>query len=572
MEFGFYDLLKLLGSLALFIYGMKIMSEGIQSVAGSKMKQILGAMTSNRFLGVLTGLLITTIVQSSSATTVMVVSFVNAGLLTLGQSIGVIMGANIGTTVTAWIISILGFKVKMSQLALPIIAFGLPMMFTSRKKTQEWGHVLIGFALLFIGLDALQSSMPKLDASQMSFLSQFTDKGVLTTLLFVGVGTLITIIVQSSSASMALTLVLTNQGVIPFEVAAAMVLGENIGTTITANLAALVGNTAAKRAARSHLIFNLFGVFWMLLVFTPFLHLISTYMQQEMGMADPSLPGNAHTVPIALSIFHTVFNITNTLLLLGLIRYIQRFVEWAVPEKEGEDDTIKLSFINANTGELMAAEAQLTLAEKEVLRFAESLQVLPDWTQEVVGLGSEHRKERKKQITKIRKMEESADAVEEQLVQYLVDLNGKGVLSENAMAQVRSYLRITHDLERISDVYTNMTFVLEKRYEEKIWLLEGQRDEILDFLKLTKEAYAIMLGNLNVYLLGKGKIDYEAAERKEKELNKMRSQLRKTNLVRSVEMVTDTRHALAYNDLISSVEKVGDHIFNISEALKEIRA
>jgi phosphate:Na+ symporter len=288
MNYGFFDVLTLIGALGFFIYGMKVMSDGIQKVAGSKMRQILGAMTSNRFFGVFTGFLITTLVQSSSATTVMVVSFVNAGLLSLVESIGVIMGANIGTTLTAWLISIFGFKVKIATIALPIIAFGFPMLFAKKRRTRSWGEVLIGFALLFMGLDALKNAVPDLGSNPeiLEFLSRYTDGGILTVILFVAVGTIITIVVQSSSAAMALTLVMCNEGWVPFDVAAAMILGENIGTTITANLAALVGNVHAKRAARAHLIFNLMGVTWMILAYPLFINGINSYF-----VDNPSLAG-----------------------------------------------------------------------------------------------------------------------------------------------------------------------------------------------------------------------------------------------------------------------------------------
>ena len=285
MEFGFLGFLNLMGSLGFFIYGMKVMSEGIQKVAGTKMRQILRSMTSNRFKGVLTGFALTALVQSSSATTVLVVSFVNAGLLALVESIGVIMGANIGTTITAWLISIIGFKVKIANYALPIIAIGFPLLFMSKSKTKSWAEVLIGFALLFIGLSYLKESVPDLKANPeiLEFLAQYTDLGFLSTLLFVGIGTILTVTVQSSSAAMALTLVMANNGWIPFDLAAAMVLGENIGTTITANLAALVANIHAKRAAAAHFIFNIFGVIWVILLMPFMLDFIDSYMTSNYG-------------------------------------------------------------------------------------------------------------------------------------------------------------------------------------------------------------------------------------------------------------------------------------------------
>jgi len=276
MDFGFIDVLKLVGALGFFIYGMKIMSEGIQKAAGSSLRRILSAMTSARFLGLGTGFLITCLIQSSSATTVMVVSFVNAGLLSLTESIGVIMGANIGTTITAWLVSLFGFKFKIAHFALPILAFGFPMIFSNKAKLKSWGEFIIGFALLFMGLDALKDSVPDIKGNPeaVAFIADFANMGLLSTLLFVLIGTILTIVVQSSSAAMAITLVLCNQGVIPLDVAAAIVLGENIGTTITANLAAAVANIHAKRAAIGHLIFNVFGVVWVIIFFDPFLQLI----------------------------------------------------------------------------------------------------------------------------------------------------------------------------------------------------------------------------------------------------------------------------------------------------------
>lgn len=345
MEFGIFELLTLIGALGFFIYGMKVMSDGIQKVAGSKMRSILSKMTSTRFLGIATGFLITALLQSSSATTVMIVSFVNAGLLSLVESIGVIMGANIGTTITAWLISLLGFKVKISAIALPIIAIGFPMMFSSKSNIKAWAEVLIGFALLFMGLEALKESVPNLKENTefLSFLSSYADMGILSILIFIGVGTLLTLIVQSSSAAMALTLVMCYEGYIPFELAAAMVLGENIGTTITANLAALVGNVHAKRAARAHFIFNIFGVVWMIFSLQLFIKIIDNYMISNMDLSPLSVVGESVAIPIGLSIFHTSFNIINVLLLVWFVPLISRIVIRMQPSKGEMDEEFHLS-------------------------------------------------------------------------------------------------------------------------------------------------------------------------------------------------------------------------------------
>ncbi|MBO7258912.1 MAG: Na/Pi cotransporter family protein, partial [Paludibacteraceae bacterium] len=288
MNYSLLDFCTLIGSLGLFLYGMKLMSEALQKVAGDRMRAILSAMTKNRLTGVLTGILITALIQSSSATTVMVVSFVNAGLLTLVQSITVIMGANIGTTVTAWIISLLGFKVSISSIAVPLIALAIPFVFSSNNKRRYMGEFIIGFALLFMGLDGLKTNAPDLNAnpSMLAFVQNYTDMGFLSVLLFLFIGALLTVIVQASAATMAITLIMCANGWIPFELAAAMVLGENIGTTITANLAAIPANVSAKRAAFSHLIFNIFGVIWMLVLFYPFTHMVS-FLVERMGVGDP---------------------------------------------------------------------------------------------------------------------------------------------------------------------------------------------------------------------------------------------------------------------------------------------
>ena len=332
MDYGFYEILQLIGALGVFLFGMKVMSDALLKLAGNKMRSILATMTSNRFLGILTGFFITSVIQSSSATTLMVVSFSNAGLLTLTESISVIMGANIGTTITAWLITILGFKVSMSAIALPLVGFGFAFTFAKKEQTKNIGGFIIGFALLFIGLQFLKEAMPDIKSNPgiLEFLSRYTDLGYLSILLFLLIGTVLTVVIQSSSATMALTLIMTAEGWIPFEMAAAMVLGENIGTTITANLAAIVANYQAKRTARAHLIFNIIGVVWMLILFYPFLKLIS-WMSVKFGSESPYV--NAAAIPVAISLFHTTFNVINTFLLVWFVNPIAKFVERIVPEK-----------------------------------------------------------------------------------------------------------------------------------------------------------------------------------------------------------------------------------------------
>lgn len=339
MDYGFTDILQLLGSLGLFLFGMTVMSDALMKLAGNKMRKILATMTSNRFLGIITGFFITSIIQSSSATTLMVVSFANASLLTLTESISVIMGANIGTTITAWLITILGFKVSMSAIALPLVGLGFGFTFAKKEQLKNWGNFIIGFAVLFIGLQFLKDAVPDIKSNPeiLEFLSHYTDLGFWSVILFMFIGTLLTVIIQSSSATMALTLIMTAQGWIPFELAAAMVLGENIGTTITANLAALVANYHAKRTARAHLIFNILGVVWMLILFYPFLQFID-YLALWTGSESPYV--SAAAIPVAISLFHTFFNIINTFVLVWFVGPIARIVERVIPEKELLDKEI----------------------------------------------------------------------------------------------------------------------------------------------------------------------------------------------------------------------------------------
>ena len=363
MTYGLTDILQLIGALGLFLFGMKVMSDALMNLAGKKMRSILATMTSNRFLGISTGFLITSIIQSSSATTLMVVSFSNASLLTLTESISVIMGANIGTTITAWLITILGFKVSMSSIALPLVGFGFLFTFSKRENLKNWGGFIIGFALLFIGLQFLKEAMPNINENPeiLEFLKTYTDLGFLSVFLFLFLGTVLTVVIQSSSATMALTLIMTAQGWIPFEMAAAMVLGENIGTTITANLAALVANFHAKRTARAHLIFNVIGVLWMLILFYPFLRMID-WLVVRSGSASPFL--NAMAIPVAISLFHTIFNILNTFLLVWFVKPIAKIVEWVVRERIADDKSIEEpKYLNEKV--LRYPETALSSLEKE---------------------------------------------------------------------------------------------------------------------------------------------------------------------------------------------------------------
>ena len=332
MDYGFVDILQLIGALGVFLFGMKQMSDALTDLAGDRMRAILASMTSNRFRGVLTGFLITSVIQSSSATTLMVVSFANASLLSLAGALSVIMGANIGTTTTAWMITLLGFKVSMNTIALPLVGVGVIFTFLKKKSWNQWGNFIIGFGLLFVGLEFLKEHLPDIQQNPqiLDFLKEYTQHGFGTVLLFLLVGTLLTVLIQSSSATMALTLLMTAKGWIPFEAAAAMVLGENIGTTITANLAAIVGNFRARQTALAHLFFNLLGVVWMLLAFYPFLKGVS-WVTERLGNGSPF--ADAAAVPVAISLFHTFFNVANTLVMVWFVKPLARLVGWIIPER-----------------------------------------------------------------------------------------------------------------------------------------------------------------------------------------------------------------------------------------------
>jgi len=559
MKFGFFEILQLIGALGFFIYGMKVMSEGIQKVAGSKMRQILSAMTSNRIKGVITGFTLTGLVQSSSATTVMVVSFVNAGLLTLTESIGVIMGANIGTTITAWLISIIGFKVKIAAIALPIIAFGFPLLFISKSKVKAWGEVLIGFALLFIGLNELKGSVPDLKANPeiLEFLSAYTDMGVLSVLMFIGIGTLVTVAVQSSSAAMALTLVMANQGWIPFELAAAMVLGENIGTTITANLAAMIGNIHAKRAARAHFIFNVFGVVWMVLLFSYFISGIDGYMQSTQGVS-PLDPAQYAAVPVALSLFHTTFNIINTLLLLGFVNFIARTVTKMVSSK-GDDEEYHLEHIGLNM--IQTPDISILEARKEIAKFGGITTKMSGMVNELL----EKKKDKKidKLVDRVKKYEEITDRLEVEIATFLSKVS-EGNISEESSFKVRGLLSINNDMERIGDIFYQMSLAISKKQEDKIGFTDGQKEGLEKMFGLVDQSFDIMNKNLNTDYSG---VTVTEALEKEREINAMRNNLRRNHLQNIAKGEYDILSGMAYIDLVSLLERVGDHVINVTEGI-----
>ena len=597
MNYSLLDFCTLIGSLGLFLYGMKLMSEALQKVAGDRMRAILSAMTKNRLTGVLTGILITALIQSSSATTVMVVSFVNAGLLTLVQSITVIMGANIGTTVTAWIISLLGFKVSISSIAVPLIALAIPFVFSSNNKRRYMGEFIIGFALLFMGLDGLKTNAPDLNAnpSMLAFVQNYTDMGFLSVLLFLFIGALLTVIVQASAATMAITLIMCANGWIPFELAAAMVLGENIGTTITANLAALPANVSAKRAAFSHLIFNIFGVIWMLVLFYPFTHMVA-FLVERMGVGDPrdliefarSIPEETMQLIInnsselsaeqaglheqylnyqvstsyALSLFHTLFNVTNTCVMIWFVKPIANLVSLIIKKKE-TDEEFQLKYIS--TGMLSTSELSILQARKEIGVYSERTQRMFSMVRDLCK--EENDNEFVKIYTRIEKYENISDRMEIEIADYLAKV-AEGRLSSVSKHKTQTMLRIVSEIESVGDACFNLARILQRKRNDKSSYTTYMNDNVELMFNLIEGAIFQMTKTLN----SDEELDLETFNRSlniENEINNFRNQLKNQNAVNVNNHDYDYLASVTYMDTIVECEKMGDYVINVMEALRE---
>ncbi len=560
MTYGFLDFLKLIGSLGVFLYGMKLMSEALQKVAGDKMRNILAAMTSRRFLGVFTGLLITAVIQSSSATSVMVVSFVNAGLLSLTESAGVILGANIGTTVTAWIISIFGFKVNISALSLPLIGIGFPLIFSKNTLRSAWGEVIIGFALLFMGLEFLKSTVPDIKDHPeiLEFLSRFSGSGLPSTLLFLSIGTLLTIAIQSSSATIALTLVMCNNGWISFDLAAAMILGENIGTTITANIAAAVVNTTAKQTARIHFLANIFGVLWMLVIFKQYITVIDRMMISWNG-GSPFL--NVASIPIALSIFHSTFNILNASILIWLIPMLTKISKHLV-RHDSDEEEFHLKYINI--GMISTSELGLLQAKKEIELYGQRVQKMFNRFKKYFADKKEKKFE--KIWRKIEDYENANDQTEVEIAKYLTKLN-ESELSRASSSRLQSMFTIISEIESISDCIYNLSKTMIRKRKKRVKFSEKITENLLSMFNLIDNAFVIMNRNLEN---GGKEADKAAADEIEESINLLRNTLRKEHLKSVENNEYSYLTGIIYNDLFSECEKLGDYIINVTEAIDSI--
>ena len=550
---GIFKLLVLIGSLGMFIFGMKIMSEGLQQAAGSRLRNMLGSITSNRFKGVLTGFGITSVVQSSSVTTVMTVSFVNAGLMTLRQSAGVMMGANIGTTITAWLILLFGFKVSLDSYAFIFIAVGAPLLFFSKGRVRVWANVIIGFALLFMGLGELKESVPSLgpESSIVQFFIDFKDVWY-GPLMFVLLGAFVTVVIQSSSAAMALTMTLVAGGVIPFEVAAAMILGENIGTTITAELASLIGNVHAKRSARIHSLFNIIGVAWALLLFPYILKVISLFID-----GDPYTDGNSANTGIAL--FHTAFNAINVLLLIGFVPNLVRLAERTVKSKGAADEEFHLDYIG--TGMMGTPDLSILEAKKEIAKFGGITGRMSGFAQKL--LTEQNSKVRTKLYRKMAKYEEITDRVEIEVANYLAKVS-KGEMTDDTAGKVRAMNSIVNDLERVGDIFYQISKSIERKEELKAWFVPEQRESLLKMLGYIDNAFEIMCENLDADWDG---VSLERATDAEDKINAQRDKMREEHLTNMNNKDFNMESGMIFSNLFSLAEKVGDHIINVSEAV-----
>lgn len=553
--------LKLIGSLALLMYGMKTMSEALQKLTGVHLRHILGAMTTNRFTGLLTGTFVTASVQSSTATTVMTVSFVNAGLLTLGQAISVIMGANIGTTVTAWIMSIFGFQIDMNNLIFPLFALAVPLIFSNKSQKKSFGEFIFGFSFMFLGLTTLRENAMHMDlehnAAIISFITSCKEWGFFSILSFLLIGGIITMCAQSSAAVMAITLILCSSGVLDLYLGIALVMGENIGTTVTSNIAALTANTQARRAALAHFIFNIFGVVWILCIFHPFVDMVS-------GMINRLFPGVSPEVAITykLSAFHTAFNICNVLILIWFIGPIEKVVCWVIRPKEDEEE-FRLRFISG--GMLSTAELSIVQARKEINLFAERTRRMFGMVRDLLHTTNEN--DFNKLFSRIEKYENISDNMELEIANYLNEVS-EGRLSSESKLKIRTMLREVTELESIGDSCYHLASTINHKFRGNEDFTEKQYDHIHQMLQLTDNALQQMVSlEEDEYYL----VDPNKSFNIENEINNYRNQLKDQNVLDVNNKEYNYQMGVHYMDIISECEKLGDYVINVVEARTDIK-
>ena len=569
-------LFKLLGSLALLMFGMKSMSEALQKMAGPQLRHVLGAMTTNRFTGMLTGMLVTASVQSSTATTVMTVSFVNAGLLTLAQAISVIMGANIGTTLTAWIMSA-GFSFNITDFVYP--AFFIAIILIYYKQRRFIGDFLFGIAFMFLGLGTLRQTGIDMNLGEnqavLDFFASFDPDSFLTTIIFLFLGGVLTFCVQSSAAVMAITMILCSSGVLPIYQGIALVMGENIGTTVTSNLAAMSANTQARRAALAHMFFNVFGVIWILFIFRPFVDMVCGFVGYDVDMTKEAagvtaFMANAAKLSFVLAAFHTCFNVVNTFILIWFIPQIERFVCWVIkPKKVDEEEDFRLHFITA--GFMKTPELSVLEAQKEIQAFSERMQRMYGMVRELLELSSSATAKNNsaqvgdfnKLYTRIEKYESISDNMELEIAKYL-DQVGDAHLSDDTKAKIRAMLREISELESIGDANYNIARTIARKYQGKQdHFSEKQYEHIHQMMELTNEA----LTQMNRLMAGrKENFDVNRTFNIENEINNYRNQLKFQN----INDVNNHEYTYAvgtiYMDIVNECEKLGDYVVNVVEA------
>ncbi len=598
MNYTFLDFLCLIGAVGLFLYGMKVMSEGLQKAAGDRLRNILGAMTRNRFTGTLTGFFITALIQSSSASTVMVVSFVNAGLMSLSQSMAVIMGANVGTTFTAWVIALFGFKVNISTFMLPLIGLSIPLLFTKSSRNKSIGEFLIGFAFLFMGLDLISKYVPDLQSNpeMFEFLSHYASMGLTSAFIFLAVGIILTMIIQSSAATFAITLIMCSKGWIDFPLSCALVLGSNIGTTITPLLASLSGNVAAKRTAMGHLLFNVLGTAWVMCLFYPFVNL-NTWLTEELGAGDPtqlfayvnhleatnpglynhlfdnSLPVShpallkiaqmQTSVSFGLSIFHTVFNLINLSIMIWFTNVFVRIVEWIIPSKHKEDEEFQLKFIQG--GLLNASELNIAQAEKEIAVYAERVNRMIDMAQTLLHTKPET-EEFASLYSRLEKYEDISDRMEIEIAHYLRRCS-EGRLSNEGKQKITAMLRMVSEIESIADCCLGAGKILERKIQAHVSFTEEIYSNLDAMFALVKSAAANMVKLLSDFEHAR-EPEIIASYNKEREINNFRNQLRDGNIDNINDQHYEYQAGIYYMDLVADLEKTGDYIINVVDTIK----
>ena len=548
-------ILKIMGTLGLLIFGMRMMSTALQKMAGPQLRHVLGRMTTNRFTGMLTGAAVTCAVQSSSATTVMTVSFVSAGLLTLAQAISVIMGANIGTTLTAWIMS-LGYNVDLTNVVFPAFLVGILLIYHKRHRYK--GDFLFGIAFLFFSLVLLSSAGKELDLEHnqavMDFFASFDTSSHLSILSFLAIGTVITCIVQSSAAVMAITILLCSTGVLPIYLGIALVMGENIGTTATANLAALGANTEARRAALAHLLFNVFGVIWVLVVFYPFVDIVCSLVGY-----DPAAGGQRERLPVVLAMFHTCFNVANTALLIGFVPQIERVVSWILPTKENDSkEEFKLLYIKSNL--IQTPEIAVMQAQKEIAHYGIRVQEMFNRVHDMLGLQDSEQIEKMHQEIELE--EDVTDQAEISIARFLEQVSD-GHLSDDSKMKVRQMLREIGELESIGDSCYRMARTIHRRDQQGRQFDATQQQHLEQMVTLCQGA----LSQMNVLLdEPRDNHDMRLSYYYENNINSMRDKLKAENTMAVNERKYDYALGTAYSDLVGELEKMGDYIINVVEA------